>query len=132
MPARHAVPSAGYSKAQVSEGSHGFCRYVRLNVSLPFCPPSRNLGPECAGLLCLVSWFPLAGSGSAELVGDEVTVWEAAVSPAQPRDQRVPGLSPSLGPVGTFPTDSYFQFQGIILSGLLNVGVFPSVPAPVG
>lgn len=75
------------------------------------------------------SWRAL---GLQSLLGMEVTIWEAAVSPAQPRDQRVPGLSPSLGPVGTFPTDSYFQFQGIILSGLLNVGVFPSVLAPVG
>lgn len=70
--------------------------------------------------------------GLQSLLGREVTVWEAAICATQPRDQRVPGLSSSLGAVGTFPTESYFQFQGITLSGLLNVGVFPSVPAPVG
>ena len=70
--------------------------------------------------------------GLQSLLGMEMTIWEAARCPTQPRDQRVPGLSSSLRAVGTFSTDSYFQFQGIILSGLLTVGVFPSVPSPVG
>ena len=85
-----------------------------------------------AGPLCLLSWSRGQALGLQSSLGTEVTIWEAAVCPTQPRDQRVPGLSSSLGTVGTFSTDSYFQFQGIILLGLLTVGVFPSVPAPVG